>query len=290
MHPINKLILGTVQFGLNYGINNKSGKPSFDLVCSILDKAFNAGITKLDTAEAYGDAIEIIGRYHKQQRKRFSIISKFHGESKDFFLESHILSALETLGETNFDAYLFHSYSNFMEQRFLLRDLLLQKDKGRIRKVGVSIYTNQEFEAVLQEKEIELVQLPFNLLDNENKRGKLLESAKEKGKEIHTRSVFLQGLFFKDPEVLPEKLSRLSPYLKEVKGIAQEANISIGALALQYSLNNPLIDGVLFGVDSPEQLEINIEQAQQPIDKEILKEVGKIIVRETELLNPVNWN
>ena len=73
----NKLILGTVQFGLNYGINNSKGKPSQEEVKKVLDFASDKGINNLDTAESYGDSYEVIGNYHKSSRSKFKIHTKF---------------------------------------------------------------------------------------------------------------------------------------------------------------------------------------------------------------------
>ena len=69
-----KLILGTVQFGLNYGINNTIGKMSEDKVFELLETAYDLGIRTLDTAEAYGNAHSVISNFHKQSKKRFNII------------------------------------------------------------------------------------------------------------------------------------------------------------------------------------------------------------------------
>ena len=107
---------------------------------------------------------------------------------------------------------------------------------------------------------------------------------------IHTRSVFLQGLFFTDPENLPQKLSPLKIYLKQIRNIAEENEISLSALALQYVLTNSFIDGVLIGVDSTHQLQENISMSKYFIDFSVLERISKIVVKESELLNPVNWN
>jgi aryl-alcohol dehydrogenase-like predicted oxidoreductase len=75
---LNKLILGTVQLGVNYGINNSEGKPSLAKSFDILNMAYENGIRTLDTAEAYGNAQEVIGAFHEKYKdKKFQNLSKF---------------------------------------------------------------------------------------------------------------------------------------------------------------------------------------------------------------------
>jgi aryl-alcohol dehydrogenase-like predicted oxidoreductase len=106
----------------------------------------------------------------------------------------------------------------------------------------------------------------------------------EKGVEIHVRSTFLQGLFFKDRNALPEKLQPMKKYLLQLDDFSKAKGLSISEIALNYNLQNPYIDGVLIGVDNVEQLQMNLNSVKDtPIDIEI-------VVKEQELLNPVNWN
>ena len=106
----------------------------------------------------------------------------------------------------------------------------------------------------------------------------------EKGIEIHVRSTFLQGLFFKDRNVLPEKLQPMKKYLLQLDEFSKKTGLNISEIALNYNLQNPYIDGVLIGVDNVEQLQMNLNSVKEtPIDIEIN-------VTEHELLNPVNWN
>src|SRR5690606_28309175 len=100
---------------------------------------------------------------------------------------------------------------------------------------------NMELVALKEIEEIKVVQVPFNLLDNHKLRGEILIDLKNKGKEVHTRSCFLQGLFFMENKNLPEKLKQLKPFLTQIKNIALENKIDIGHLALQYVLNKDYI-------------------------------------------------
>jgi len=217
-----KLILGTVQFGLNYGINNIVGKPSKKNIKSILDSAYNNGIQLLDTAEAYGDSQNKIGEYHNNSTNKFNVITKFSSNAEGFSLNiiERVHNNLKILDVDKLYCYMFHSFDDF-ENHFenYRKELRLLKKNGIIDNIGVSVYTNNELESVLKFDEISLVQLPFNLLDNDNKRGDILKKAKVKGIEIHTRSVFLQGLFFKKISELGDKIKPLEPYLRSLNDL-----------------------------------------------------------------------
>ena len=288
-----KIILGTVQFGLDYGINNSSGKPSFESITAILNTSHQNGIVMLDTAEAYGNAHEVIGNYHRQSENRFQIITKFSSKRDDLptNIEDRIALHLDEMHVSSLYAYMFHSFGDF-ENYFSNHSEGLDnlKKKGIIRKIGVSVYTNEELNKLLNYPEVELVQLPFNLLDNNHQRGLLLKRARERNIEIHTRSAFLQGLFFIAPNELPGKLLPLKPYLETIRFEVSKRNITINDLALNYNLQQALIDKVLIGVDNVEQLQQNLTSMSEEIDTDLMALIDSIEVKELNLLNPVNWN
>lgn len=286
---IHKLILGTVQFGMKYGINNSLGQPKQEEVHNILNAAYEAGISFLDTASAYGNAEELIGNFHlKNKAKRFKIITKFHCHVKEE-ATSIISSALERVEVEHIDIFLFHSFDEYLNKPELIKTLKEKREKGLIGKIGVSIYSNEEIEQVLSDRDIEVIQVPFNLLDNENQRGDILRKAKDHGKTIHTRSTFLQGLFFKSTNELPFYFNPIKSGLEKIKSIAQSSKISLPELALGYALSKYYIDGVLIGVDSVGQLNSNIKAAEKSLPEEVILAVDEILISDQSLLHPSNW-
>jgi aryl-alcohol dehydrogenase-like predicted oxidoreductase len=280
-----KIILGTVQFGLNYGINNSLGKPSESEVFSILDTAWENNIAYLDTADAYGDAIQIIGKYHNLRNHRFKILSKFK-EVKLGHLKEKAIIALNYLHVDYLEVYSFHSFNDFLASEYLCKELLSLKEEKLIIKTGISVYTNIEFEKAINSGFFDVIQIPYNVLDNSNIRGILIESARKKGIEVHTRSAFLQGLFFMNK--LPQKLIPLENYIEKIKSLSIREAIPIQELALSYCVYNPLINNVLIGVDTKEQLLSNLINIRE--QKDAFDFIDKnILVKEIELLNPVNW-
>ena len=161
------------------------------------------------------------------------------------------------------------------------------KDRGVIRKIGVSLYTNDEISRVLECDEIDIIQAPFNLLDNSNKRKKMFTLAKESEKEVHVRSIFLQGIFFKRFNEIPKKLKPLVKYLKKIE--EEINNVDINQLCLNYALSKNYIDKVIVGVDSSTHLNKNIQQVSEELDKSLFDQIDEINVIEKDLLYPFNW-
>lgn len=287
----NKLILGTVQFGLKYGINNTIGKPKKNEVLNLLKVAYSSGIRVLDTAEAYGNAHQLIGNYHKKQDNfKFKIITKFPHDIKHNLIKSKVLDYLDLMNVNTLDVMMFHSFDSFQSNYNSLNTLNELKSDGLINNIGVSVYTNAQLESLLNEDLITVVQLPFNLLDNFSVRGDLINKLKEKGKIIHTRSAFLQGLFFKqanDNNIIVRKLNNELILLHNIKS---KLNCSMEELALSYCINQELVDNVIIGVDSMDQLNSNLKAITYKLPLEDQTDIDRINVKNLELLNPSLWN
>lgn len=283
-----KLILGTVQFGLEYGINNSVGKPQKEQVFEIFEQVAKSGLEVLDTADVYGNASELIGEFFANSSTRFKINTKFKVE-KDKTIEEQLQHSLGLLNTQNINVYFYHRFDEMIEFPETLVELEKLKTQKLINKIGVSVYGNDELEIAVNTPEIDAIQLPFNLLDNYSQRGNLLKLAKQKGKEIQVRSVFLQGLFFKKLEDYPTYLSPLKPYMQTISEISDDGKMGMEALALSYALNQPEIDYVLIGVDTLEQLNRNLSYSDTVMPDDILARINVIDVAETELLYPKNW-
>ena len=285
---ITKIILGTVQFGLNYGINNTTGKPSEETVSDILNQAYLSGIRKLDTAEAYGNAQTVIGNFHRKNRTSFDVNTKFKSGAQSK-LKSGLLSTLEELHIDRVNTWFYHSFQDYIESPDWLTEIAKIKEDGLIEKIGVSVYSNFELDSVIGDDVVDVIQLPFNLLDNRSQRGDLLEKAKAANKTIQIRSAFLQGLFFMDISSLPINLQSLKPYLERLLKLSREYDITMESLCLQYVNAQPHIDEIIIGVDSKMHLLKNLEVLKSELDPEVCHIIDSIQVSEPELLYPFNW-
>ena len=174
-----KFILGTVQFGLNYGINNKVGKTSELEVNNILLLALKSGIRILDTAYSYGNAMELIGNFHKSSDHLFAVNTKFKIEKENVSnISEQLLESINCLAISSVDTYFYHSFEDYINNPGILAELNQLRKKKYFKKIGVSIYTNDEMLDCINNDAIDVIQLPFNLFDNNNLRGELIREAK----------------------------------------------------------------------------------------------------------------
>ena len=285
---MSKIILGTVQFGLDYGISNTFGKTPIEEVHRILDYAYYKGIITLDTASGYGNSEEIIGNYlTNNPLKKFEVITKIH--SLDISLEKQLKESLIRLKLEKVEVLMLHSfelYENFKSQL----SLFCRENKGKyFNELGVSVYTNEEIEVINLNPIIDRIQTPFNLLDNELKRGVIYKEIKSKGKIVDVRSVFLQGLFFKESNELPVNLKSLKEPLEKLKKIAKTKSLRIEELAIGYVFSMEFIDNFLIGVNSLDQLKKNLDFLTNPISKQVVDEINAISIQNSNLLNPSLW-
>lgn len=281
-----KIILGTVQFGIQYGISNTHGVPSDSKLESIFSVASELGIHQLDTAKAYGNAEERIGQL---SNSKFDIITKFPNVDSEKELELALSESLQKLNVSSIYGYLAHNADVLIQNPSLWEVLLEAKKEGKIKKIGYSLYTLEQLERLLDLNCIpDLVQLPYSILDR--KFEKQLSILKQLGTEVHVRSVFLQGLYFMNPNELPEKLQPLQDSLLELKNLCIENNVSVGEVALNYVISNPNIDKLVIGIETAEQLRENINLVTNWKSNNVLfSKIEAIEIKDKSLLNPVNW-
>lgn len=274
---MNKLVLGTVQFGLQYGINS-AGRPSTEQVSDILDNAKAGGIQILDTSSAYGNAEEVLGAV--KTGSNFKIVSKYPKCDKS--VAETFSNSLKVLGTDHLYGYLLHHFEVYRENKAIWNDFIQLQKEGKVDRIGFSLYEPWELDLILNDGiPFSLIQVPYNIFDRQFEP--YFKQLKAMGVEIHVRSTFLQGLFFKDRSTLPEKLLPLKKYLVQLDEYALGKGITVGELALNYNIQNPYIDGVLIGVDNKEQLIQNFASVK---DEGIELDIK---VEDTELLKPVNW-
>ena len=282
----NKLILGTVQFGLQYGINNNKlvSKKEFN---SIMHYAYKNNIKFLDTAPTYGISEKRIGNFCESNKLEFKIHTKFDLKNFSSPLKS-LNSSLEDLKTTMVDTIYFHTFKNYFDNKSRLKKILDLKGI-KFNRLGVSVSTNQELSELELDSNIDVIQCPFNLLDNHNIRSSSLKKLKKVNKTINCRSVFLQGLFFKKFNEKNIIYSNLRDELNKLHQISIQYNISISTLALLYPFNFNYVDNILIGVDNLSQLKSNIEDLNFVLKKEIIDKINSISTVNKEFLNPITW-
>lgn len=245
MGLIKKIGLGTVQFGTDYGISNKRGQTKKEEVYRILETAKNNSVSIIDTASAYGNAESVIGEF---DLTGFRVISKFLPLNDNDDLEKTFHKSLKNLNVVKLYGYLAHRPLSLLNSTYW-HDLKNLKENGLVEKIGFSLNEPSELDLLLDKNIVpDLIQVPFNYFDHRFIAS--MKLLKQRGCEIHTRSTFLQGLFFMIPEKLGSFFDEVKPQLKKL----QSEHKAIDKFLLNFVLHKEYIDQVIVGVENREQL------------------------------------
>ncbi len=284
----NKLVLGTAQFGLNYGISNQRGKIPQKEIFKILKYAVKNKIDFLDTAYSYGDSEKIIGEFIKVNKTSFNIISKLpkcnSKAVKGFFFKS-----LARLKQDKIYGYLVHDFKSFLKDNTCWNVLEKLKKERKIKKIGFSLYYPSELKYLLKNNiDFDIIQIPYNIFDQ--RFTSYFSQLKKRKIEIYIRSVFLQGLVFKNPNKLEKKFIKIKDKLTSLRLISEKLNIPISAVCLNFTILNSYIDKVLIGVDSIDNLKENIKALKyKDRIKNIYSKVFSLKEDDKEAILPINW-
>lgn len=256
----NRICLGTVQIGQYYGINNALGRqPNLQESFGLLERAIKLGVNFFDTASAYGNAENILGSFGVN-RFPVKIISKLKPNlsSDSNIVLQEIKNSLENLKLKSLEGYLFHDAKDFYNPE-LLRGLKLTKEKGFTKNIGVSIYEPEDALKVVQDRDINFVQIPYNVFDRRLDETNFFELAEKNNVTVFARSAFLQGLLLMEKKNIPPNLQEAWRYIEQFQNIASKYNFSPAEAAFFFSYCHKKIDYVLFGVETINQLETNLK-------------------------------
>ena len=287
--------IGTVQFGINYGISNTKGQTPAAEVSDILGIAEKADVRVLDTAPAYGASEAVLGEWLSGTHP-FDIVTKTPGFNREPFGKPEAAElirvfeeSLSSLRQTSVYGLLVHECDDlFAVGGELLWDTMQSlKDSGRVKKIGVSVYTAEQIDRVMDGYDVDLIQLPINVIDQRLVKSGHLRALKEADIEIHARSVFLQGLLLMNPEKVPSHFEDIRPLLKKYHAWLEENGLTMieGALAFMHGL--PEIDCVVAGVCSQGEA-AEIASAFHG-SKNVKMNFNLFFVPEPKFLNPSMW-
>lgn len=288
-----KLGLGTVQFGVDYGISNPTGKTPAEEVTKILEVARHNDISVIDTASLYGNSEEALGNALPTGHQ-FKLVTKtirFDNEritlAHASLLEESFKRSLHNLRCTSIYGLLIHNADDLLSENghILIETMLDLKKRRLVDKIGVSIYTPEHIDKILNLFELDLIQVPINVLDQRLILNGHLKKLKQAGIEIHARSIFLQGLLLMDPESLPMHFNKIRPHLIKYNGMLKKYNMSPIDAALGFVIGLDEIDQAICGVNNHLQLE-EICSGLRPMPAEIFKEFALTL---EDILNPTQW-
>ena len=302
-YKISQITLGTVQLGLDYGINNADGKPSEETAEQVLSTAIKGGITSFDTSSDYGTSEKVVGDYFKKQDKKPLIITKFGVGSFDNPLSEketekkireQVESSLEILGYNKLPLLLSHNEKDLEYYgKTLINVLKKLQNEHLVDKVGASLNHFAYVDKVIESGIFEAVQLPLNMMDVKNATGNGIKKLADKDIAVFIRSVFLQGLFFRNPDSLPQGvLQNAKEPLKKMRKIAEEAGISIAGLAIAYIRDLKGVVSLVMGAEKPEQVKENVDLINvKPIFEETRERITETFKSVDEkVLSPWLWN
>ena len=285
-----RLALGTVQFGLPYGVANKSGQVSRAEAKLMVRLASENGIDTIDTAIAYGESEKCLGEIGVENFKLVTKLPAMPNGCLDInnWIHEQVTSSLLLLGVEKLYGFLLHKSQDLLgpDGPELYRALDSLKEKGLVKKIGVSIYSPNELESLKKDFSFDLIQAPFNLIDQRLLHSGWMKKLKDSGVEIHTRSVFLQGLLLMKEIDIPPKFSPWKHLWKKWHDWLTENNVSALQSSLAFALSFPEIERVVVGADNHHQLMEIINATNNLLNADL----PNLVSADENLINPANWS
>jgi aryl-alcohol dehydrogenase-like predicted oxidoreductase len=284
------LCLGTVQLGLNYGINNQiKRQPTSKEGYQILRAALKSGIKYLDTASAYGSAEKLIGESGVLNNGTMHVITKLDARIHSGLIEE-MKKSLARLGQEPVDGLLLHDASNYYD-KLQLTELLKIKEQRLAQHIGVSVYEPQDALKIVSDGIVDYIQIPYNVFDQRLDHIDFFQVAKKNNIKVFARSSFLQGLILMEPDNIPSKLDAAKMYVKKYRTIVYDYGFSIEEAAMLFSYTHEGIYKVVFGVDTVEQLKDNLEIVKKADQFEACRKalIGIADGISEQILNPSLW-
>jgi aryl-alcohol dehydrogenase-like predicted oxidoreductase len=286
---MNRLALGTVQFGLPYGIANQLGQVTRQEAMAMLQLAAENSIDTLDTAIAYGESEACLGEIGTQS---FKVVTKLPAVPENDtvvseWVNQQLSESLSRLGCTSIYGLLLHRPEQLLgpNGEELYKALQTLKDKGQVQKIGVSIYSPDELNALMPRYHFDLVQAPFNLVDQRLSSSGWIRRLKDFDVEIHTRSSFLQGLLLMRKAEIPAQFLPWDRLWQTWHKWLDDHSVSAVQACLAFSLSFPEIDRVVVGADCKKQLAQIIDAAKS----ERIVDMPNLKCDDENLINPARW-
>lgn len=296
------LVLGTVQLGMNYGVANKTGQPLISQAIAMVEAAWTEGIRYFDTAQAYGESEKVLGCAFRELKieSEARVVSKLSidpgSQPKQLVFDS-VQASLDNLGVSSLEGLLVHNAAGIKAWHDGL-DLSLPKIQraGLAKHLGASVYTVEEGISCLDNQDISLLQLPFNVFDQSAYQQGLFRLAQERGCLLHVRSIFLQGLLLMESAEFPESLKSAAPWTAKFADLCRGVGLSkiIVALAYAYWRSRPF--PLVVGAETPEQVLENCRNMKLVLGfgEDHLSQLACQIdhalwVQDRSIVNPAQW-
>lgn len=285
---VTKIGIGTLQFGLDYGIANTEGKLKDLEIKKIRKIAKFNNINIVDTANVYGNSEERLGYLGFSN---FKLVSKLPVTAPPVdrfnWVLKNVKRSLKKMNVERLYGMHVHNTKYLLDKNGykIYNGLVKAKKRGLINKIGVSVYTIQELKKIISKYKIDLVLIPFNIFDQRTIKSNILKELKDRNIEIHTRTTFLQGLLLLEGRKIPDKFEKYKKYFDNWNKIQKKIKIPKFEICLKYALSNKYIDRVIVGIDNSKQFKLLIKAAGYL--KVDIKSIDAS--KEIDLINPSKW-
>ena len=292
MSAVEKLALGTVQWGVPYGLYNQEGMTSTKTVKAILDEALAGGIHLLDTASLYGESEAVLGRNVLDEFRIVTKTPKFqveHIERQEVDgLVNTFRASLKKLNCASIYGLLIHDAEDILKPGglMLIQALVALKMHGLVDKIGVSVYDGKQVTRILKIFTPDIVQLPISILDQRVLRDGTLDSLYQLGVEVHARSVFLQGLLLMPADEIPIYFNPIRSLLNQFHMAANDQNLTAIQASLTFVRDLTQISKVLVGVQNLQQF----QDCARDFKIDASFEAKNLNCDEIKFVNPSMWN
>jgi aryl-alcohol dehydrogenase-like predicted oxidoreductase len=302
---VTRLILGTAQLGLAYGIANHSGKPDRAAAVSLIHQALNAGVTVLDTAHCYGDSEQVVCQALASTSQPAQVITKIDTPlAKDaatlddaalaMLAETGVRASCAALQRDTLPVLLIREAWPLRRDNGFWNTLVRLRDQGVIGTLGLSAQAPEEADLAAACPAVGHLQIPFNLLDYRwREGGTLARLAARPDMTVHVRSVFLQGLLTGGATTWPAVAEGCGPAIIRAltEACARIERASLADLCLSYVLSHPQFSGVVLGMETAAQLADNLSLIRCPPLRESQRHALDTALPRVPaaLLNPGLW-
>ena len=283
-----KLILGTAQFGMPYGLEDYNKIIKVNKLNEILKYAKKNGINRIDTAINYGDIQQKLGKIGV---KDFLIVSKIpklkHQSNINKFINNSVNEILNHLEIKKIFGVLMHSPEDLLSQNGMnyYKVLLQCKKAGFIKKIGISIHNFDHIKIILDKYKFDIVQLPFNIFDQRLLKYNIITYLKKKNVELHVRSIFLQGLLLMKPEIRPKMFTNFETHLNLWDEWIKQNNITRLEACLNFVNSIDFVKGIVVGIKSLTQFEEILSVKPTKFNLNTIK----LANNELKLIDPSKW-
>jgi aryl-alcohol dehydrogenase-like predicted oxidoreductase len=291
-----QLCLGTAQFGLPYGITNTVGQVAEGDVRLLLKEAAASGLRFLDTAQAYGDAEAVLGRTLPPVHC-FQLITKLPAQIQPSFKaddcllwEQALKLSLVRLGQPNLDGLLLHNAADLRKPGGEhLRDWLLSlRERGLVRRLGVSIYGSADLDGVPLAL-LDLVQLPLSLYDQRLLSDGTIARLRAQGCVVHARSLYLQGLLLSPTASWPAWVDPADrEHHARLENLAADRGCTLLECALGFARAQQDLEAVVLGLCSRSEL-VQLLRAWHNSSPWDGSEWRQWSLDKSEILDPRRW-